>query len=537
MTNLSTRLTGLSADRKAVSRTDEGKTPKDPATSETPAAGSNAETPPLPRPASSSRTAPAPAPLPVPAIPQAAIVAVPPVPPPAAVQPADKPADKPATPAAKPPVLAAVPTPAPGLAPPLPAASPPPPPSSAAPQLVRPVPPLGKPAPLSGGAPPTAAPPGAAVRAPAPMSAWRPRHTYLALSFAVMVLLPAVLTAFYLWVLAADEYASTVGFSVRREENGSAMELLGGITGLSDSSSSDTDILYEFLKSQKLVSDLEAKLGLRKMWSKPTSDPIFALDPDSSIEDLVDYWSKMVRISYDSSSRLIEVRALAFTAEDATTVAQALFDESSHMINDLSAIAREDSIRYAKEELDTAIERLKEARLAMTGFRLKHQLVDPKTDIQSQAGLIGALQAQLTEAQIELDLLIDQSSEGDPRILQARRRIEVIEARIVAEREKVGRGAAGQLDTSYAEIVSEYERLSVDNEFAERSYLAALASYDGSIAEAKRKSRYLAAHIMPTVAELPRFPRRWMILSVISLFLFLTWSISVLVTYSLRDRR
>ncbi len=385
------------------------------------------------------------------------------------------------------------------------------------------------------GASPSGAP--STVRPPAQMARLRKRHWILALSFAVMVLLPAALTALYLWTMAADEYASTVGFSVRREENGSAMELIGGISGLSNSSSSDTDILYEFLKSQKLVADMEAELGLRKMWSKPTTDPIFAFDSNGSIEDLVDYWSKMVRISYDSSSRLIEVRVLAFTADDATAIAQALFEESSNMINDLSAIAREDSIRYAKEELDTAIARLKTARLALTTFRLKHQMVDPKTDIQSKAGLLGALQTQLTEAQIEQDLLADKATDSDPRMQQTKRRIEVIEARIAAERSKVGESEGGGLDGTYAAMVGEYERLSVDSEFAERSYVAALASYDGSLAEAKRKSRYLAAHILPTRAELPRYPRREMILIVISLFLFLTWAITVLVTYSLKDRR
>ena len=56
--------------------------------------------------------------------------------------------------------------------------------------------------------------------------------------------MPALVTAFYLWTRAADQYASDVAFSVRTEEKGSAIELLGGITELSGSSSSDTDILY-----------------------------------------------------------------------------------------------------------------------------------------------------------------------------------------------------------------------------------------------------------------------------------------------------
>ena len=101
------------------------------------------------------------------------------------------------------------------------------------------------------------------------------------------------------------------------------------------------------------------------------------------------YWSRMVRISYDPTSGLIEVRVLAFTADDATLIARTLFDDSSKMINELSAIAREDSIRYARQDLDEAVERLKTARQAVTEFRNRHQMVDPKIDLANQGGLLG----------------------------------------------------------------------------------------------------------------------------------------------------
>lgn len=365
----------------------------------------------------------------------------------------------------------------------------------------------------------------------------RPRHGLLVLSFILLVLLPVGLTAYYLWGKAVDQYASTVGFSVRREEAGSALDLLGGISGLSNSSSSDTDILYEFLQSQKLVADMERKLGLRAMWSTPQGDPFFVFDAKGSIEDLVDYWARMVRISYDSGTGLLEVRVLAFTPTDATAIATALFAESSEMINDLSTIAREDAIRYSREELETAQGRLKAAREAITRFRVLNQLVDPATDIQTQAGLLGGLQSQLTAAQIEVDLLGESTQANDPRLLQAIRRVEVIEVRIAAERSKVGIGTEGEVGEAYASLVGEYERLAVDREFAERAYVASLASYDGALAEARRKSRYLAAHILPTIAEVARYPERGTLLGVIALFLLLSWAIGVLVVYSLKDRR
>ena len=362
------------------------------------------------------------------------------------------------------------------------------------------------------------------------------------LSFLLLVLAPLGATGWYLYERAADQYASTVAFSVRREDTTSALDLLGGITALSGSSSSDTDILYEFLQSQKLVADMDAALDLRGLWAKPENDPYFAFDPAGSIEDLVTYWSRMVQIYYDSGSGLIEIRVLAFAPGDATRIADALFAQSSEMINNLSSIAREDSIRYAREELNTAMERLKVAREVVTAFRNLHQMVDPSMDMAVQTGLLATLESQLAAALIEVDLLGDSAGSADPRMVQAQRRVEVIEARIAAERDKMGMGtgpdgAAGSGPAAFASLVSEYERLGVEREFAERTYVAALASYDGALAEARRKSRYLAAHILPTTAETSRFPERGTLLALIGGFLFLAWTILALVAYALKDRR
>lgn len=363
----------------------------------------------------------------------------------------------------------------------------------------------------------------------------RPRHRLVLVSFLVVVLLPVLVSAIYLWGVAKDQFASTVAFSVRREDTSAAVDILGGLSGLAQSSSSDTDILYEYLRSQKLVADMDGRLNLRAIWSKPTGDPVFTYASDGSIEDLVDYWKRMVRTSYDSTTGLIEVRVLAFEPDDATTIAQALLDQSAKMINDLSAAARNDAVRYSLEELTVGEDRLRSAREAMTAFRVKNQIVDPATDFQVQAGLVGSLENQLAAAQIEIDLLAD-AAPTDPRLIQARRRTEVIVARIAAERAKVGDyGAAGKKE--YAALAADYERLQVDLEFAEKAYVAALSAYDAAKAESARTSRYLAAHVLPTRAEVSRYPERLSILGLVALFLGLIWAIGTLVAYSVRDRR
>lgn len=384
-----------------------------------------------------------------------------------------------------------------------------------------------------------AAPADRPVRPPVPAARMRPRHWGVLLSFLMLVVLPWGVSGWYLWRVAADQYASTVGFSVRREEFQSAVDLIGGIGQIAGgASSSDTDILYNFIRSQDLVARLDARLDLKAIWSRPwPADPVFAFNPAGTIEDLLDYWNLAVSVAYDGASGLLTLRVLAFDAAEAQAIAQAIFEESSRRINELSAIAREDATRFARAELDRAVARLTAARQALTDFRLKTQIVDPQADIQGQMGLLNTLQGQLAAALIELDLLRDSARPGDPRVVQAERRIEVIEARIAEERRKFGDGGQGPGGEDYARTVAEFERLTVERQFAEEAYKGALVAYDSAVADAQRQSRYLAAHILPTRAERSAYPQRWLLFGLAGFFLLCLWSVGALVYYSLRDRR
>lgn len=346
-----------------------------------------------------------------------------------------------------------------------------------------------------------------------------------------------MVVAAYLWTRAADQYASTVGFSIRQEEIGSPADLLGGLKAFSGSSSNDADILYEFIRSQKLVSEIDAALDLRSIWARRGGDVIFGIGRDGTIEDLLEHWRLMVRVSHDTSTGLMEVRALAFSPEEARALTEAIFERSAEMINALSAIAREDAISYARADLDVARERLRDARVSVTEFRNRTQIVDPTADLLRQGGVLGTLESQLAEAMIEKDILDRTAGVNDPRRPQLELRIEVIEDRLVEERRKIGIGEGQSGVTAFADTVGEFERLAVEREFAEQSYVAALAAYDVALAEARRKSRYLAAHVEPTLAQKSEYPRRWTLLGLAAGFLFLIWSVFALVFYSLRDRR
>ncbi|WP_243403726.1 sugar transporter [Shimia abyssi] len=347
------------------------------------------------------------------------------------------------------------------------------------------------------------------------------------------------MAAFYLWVVAEDQYASITGFTVRSEDGTSAIDVLGGLTQISGGGgASDADILYEFIQNQELVKAIDEKLDLRKIYGAPyPRDFVFGFDEKKPIEDLASHWRRMVRISYDSITGLIELRVHAFSANDAKNIAEAIVLESSRVINALSEQARRDATRYAEEDLGLAVERLKISRQAVTEFRSINQIADPTADIQVQMGLINTLQQSLADALVEISIVSETARASDPRMTQAERRIKAIRSLIAEERRKIGVGGTSAEGGDYAEVLGEFERLAVELEFSEQTYLAALTAYDIARAEARRKSRYLATYIQPTLAESSEYPQRLMLFVMVTFFGALTWAIFALVYYSIRDRR
>lgn len=359
------------------------------------------------------------------------------------------------------------------------------------------------------------------------------------LSFLLVVALPTLVSAIYLWTRAVDQYVSTVAFSVRKEDASPSIEILGGITQLTGSGgAADTDILYDFLRSEDIVAKIDNNIDLRTRFSKAwPEDPVFALDPSLPIEDVTKYWQKQVDVIYSTSTRLITVRVSAFTPEDAKIIADATFDEASRTINRLSDIAREDATKFARAELERSQERLTKTRQEMTAFRMRTQIVDPQADLAGQMGVLNTLQAQLAEALVAFDTLTENARRDDPRVTQARLKIDAIRARIAEERSRFGASGEAADGKNYAELMAEYEKLASDMEFAERTFRAAQASYEVALADAQRQSRYLAAHIQPKLAETSIEPNRIWLLATIFAVMLIGWSIMLLIYYSIRDRR
>lgn len=376
--------------------------------------------------------------------------------------------------------------------------------------------------------------PGPPVPHPAARARRKPRHHGLIGSLVALVLLPTLIAAGYLSFRAADQYATTVGFAVRTERGSTMIDLLGGLSQLSGASSTDAAMVYQYLQSPDLVAELDTRLNLRQLFAKmQAKDPVFGFDPSGSAEDLLRYWNRMVTVTEDPGTGILTLEVRAFAPGDARQIAQAAFAAASRMINALSDLAQDDAMRSARHELTLAEDRLRAARSALQAFRDRTQVLDPGADVSGQMGIVNALQDQQVAAMIALDMLRQTTGPDDPRVAEAERKLEAIRTRIAEARQQFGNASGA----SYAGLVGAYERLTVDQEFAEKAYVAALAACDAAAAAARQTSLYLAAYQQPTEAETAEYPRRVLLTALVALFAFLGWSVGALVYYSLRDRR
>ena len=378
------------------------------------------------------------------------------------------------------------------------------------------------------------------VRATVGRAKMRFRHWGQIVSFLLLVVAPFAATTFYLQERATPQYASTVGFTVRSNEATIPTDLLGGITQLASGPANvDGDILHEFIESQMLVERLLARDDLRAHYAQThEQDPIFALSPDATMEDFVGYWQRVVRLSYDQATGLMELQVLAFDPDTAHAITQAIIEESQVLLNELNASVRADSVRYAEDDLALTTQRLVRAREELAAFRSRTQIVDPEIDLEGRLGVMTNLQQQLAEVLVDYDLLnANTSNPNDTRLQQMRARIDAIEARIAEERGTFNAVNEDGRDEAYSDLMTEYEGLVVARELAQTTHGLAVAALDLARTNAARQSRYLAVYIEPTMPEAPQFPRNAMILAQVGLFLLVGWSILALIVYSIRDRR
>ena len=366
----------------------------------------------------------------------------------------------------------------------------------------------------------------------------KPRLSKLLWSFVLCVLLPIMAATAYYMTIATDRYAARAGFSIRGVDTSAGIDGIGAITGLASSGSttSDSYIVLSYLASRELVEAVDAELDLRGAYAATDVDPLSRLEPDANAEEFVNYWQRRIRTQFDPTSGIIEFEIQSFSPEHAREIADAVLRLTQALVNDLSANARSDALRFARDEVELQEVRIRDALSAIRDFRASEQSVDPSASAALEIQLIASLESRLIDLNARISALRQTLDEDAPSMNALRRNAEALEAQITERRQAIGNNVFDDIGMSaVTQQLALYEALEVERSLVQQAYASALISLEQARRDADRQLRYLAIHLRPQAAQSAEYPRSISNLLVLSFALVAAWGIGALITDSVRD--
>ncbi|MGH8290023.1 MAG: hypothetical protein ACREV7_13525 [Steroidobacteraceae bacterium] len=361
---------------------------------------------------------------------------------------------------------------------------------------------------------------------------WLKKH-YLVL---LTVALPTLTTTVYYGLIASDVYISVSKFIVHspQETAVQAGGILGDFlqgAGMSRSQDAAYDV-QDYVQSRDALKALSQEIDLRKAFGNPRVD-IFDRFPglhwDHSFEAFYRYYTKYVGVDYDSGSSIATLTVSAYTPEAAYRINNDLLALSEQLVNNLNGRSREDTIRYAEDDLQAAEQKATRSSLALLAYRSIHAVFAPNQQAGIELQGIARLQGELISTEAELSEL-KQLSPNNPQIPGLQSRAETLRSAITGQAAKVT-GASGSLSAR----APEFEQLALQSSVADKELGMALAELDVARRDAARQQLYLERLVQPNLPDSSFIPRR--LRSIFTVFAagLILWGVLALILASIRE--
>jgi capsular polysaccharide transport system permease protein len=356
------------------------------------------------------------------------------------------------------------------------------------------------------------------------------------LSFLAFVLIPAFGLAIYLYVFASDLYVTEFRFQVtettpvsmggaptgavtttQSAAGASLSAMLGGAT--MSSGSPQNFVVVDFLTSQEAVEELQKRINVTALYSRARIDWWNRFPAGGAMEDFLEYWRGVTYASYDPVTGLAIVRVKAFSAADAYLISRTLVNMAEELVNKIARRYQLDAVTFAESEVQRSQDRLETARMKLLDFRTSHGAIDPSAGaVPANVDLAKTVKGSLIQQEADLTALLQQKV--DPNAPVARTML----ARIAATKEQLERlerevSKDGDGSKALAEIMSKFEKIDLDRQYAQALLLGSLQAYDQARAFAANQHLYLTPYAPPTLPQKPTYPRRalTMVLSILGL--------------------
>ena len=352
--------------------------------------------------------------------------------------------------------------------------------------------------------------------------------------FLCLVLVPTALAVLYFGFLAHDVYVSESQFVVRtvqRQMPSGLGSLLQG-SGLTQGSS-DVYSVQSYLTSRDALQTLEQRYHLKRSFGSRAVDAFARFDPlgwDDSFESLLRYYQKfVVNTDLDSTSSILTLTVRAFSAQESQALNEALLKMSEDFVNRLNERARNDLVRFATADVESAEKQERTAVAALSRYRNDHSLYDPGKQSDLQIQEVGALQAELVATRKQL-ADVRAMARDNPLIPVLENRARVLSGAIASEMAKV----AGDR-SSLSSKTPQYEGITLDRDFAAKYLAVALDSLEQARANAMSQQLYIERIAQPNQPDIAIEPRALRDVAATLLLSLIVWALASLLVTAVRE--
>lgn len=322
---------------------------------------------------------------------------------------------------------------------------------------------------------------------------------------AATVLLPGLIVFLYLAFWASGMYISETKFAIRGQNAAPSLDSLSSLFRISTSTQSDSYIVLNYITSLDMLNKLDAGLQVRAHYADQIHDIWFRLRRHASQGEMLSYWQWATAASYDPDTAILSVAVKAFSPEMARKICRGILENSEALVNTMNERAREDAIAQARLEVSRAEERIRAAQEALRDYRESTIILDPQAVAAGLYGVVNRLEGEVTATTAELAEVLTFMQHTSPRVVQLRNRLEVLQKQLEAEKKRLAGGR--KRDTPLSALISEFQSLTLEEEFARKQLTSAMASLETARVQADAQTLYIEPFEQPTLPDESLYPR------------------------------
>lgn len=316
-----------------------------------------------------------------------------------------------------------------------------------------------------------------------------------------------VLAVLYWSLVASDRYISEAHAIIQDTDlaDGQTMDLGGLLTGAVTGASADQLLLRDHLLSVDMLKALDAQLDLRSHYSDRSRDLLSRLwFKDASIEKFHAHYLDRISVEYDSYAGVLVFQAQAFDPKTAQAIAQMLVAAGEAFMNKVAQQLAQEQVDFLVRQIESVHAAHLKARQELLAYQNRHNLASPQAAAENVAGIVGRLQAQLSELKTQRATLLGYLMPDSANVTEVNLQIQATEQQIAVEKAKLTSPKGQALNR----LLEEYQRLEMAAQFNQDIYQTALVALEKGRFEAARTLKKMSVLQQPTLPEYPLEPRR-----------------------------